>query len=180
MPPQFWTQSSLEPKRKYRFLVDLGPSYTDSAQWYAKMATKPSFRFTTTEHAYLNHKFYYPGRVEWQEVSVTLVDPVSPDAMAETLQIIQDSGYQIPNNMNETSTISKARSVEKLGHVKIAQIDSFGAPLETWTLNNAFITNVEMGDLSYSEDTLSEIKLTFRFDWASCEIAGTNYISTSA
>ena len=179
MATGFWTQSSLEPKRKYRFLVRLG-NYQSSATWYAKMATKPSFRTTTTEHAYLNHKFYYPGRIEWQEVTVTLIDPVDPDAMSETLRIVQECGYNIPTDQNQTSTTTKGKSVTALGAVEIVQIDSNGGELEVWKLNNAFITNIDMGDLSYSEDALSEIKLPFRYDWATCTVDGPNFISTSA
>ena len=36
----------------------------------------------------LNHKFYYPGRLEWQTIDVTLVDPVSPDAVSTVNDII--------------------------------------------------------------------------------------------
>ena len=54
----------------------------DGATWYAKSVTKPEVTIGTSEHQFLNHTFYYPGNVKWNLVTVELVDPVSPDAVA--------------------------------------------------------------------------------------------------
>jgi hypothetical protein len=163
----FWTDAAQgqEPKRKFRFQVQLG-AYVDGAVWYTKTVKKPSFQITEIDHSYLNHKFYYPGRTEWQTVDITLVDPVSPDAAANTLAIISAAGYNPPTNSGDLSTMSKEKAVNKLGSVVINQIDSDGNQIESWTLRNAFITNVDFGDLSYEDDALSEITLTLRYDWA--------------
>jgi hypothetical protein len=171
MADNFWTDSlapsTKDPKRQYRFTVKL-LNYDGGAQWYAKSITKPSFTVTDTSHTYLNHKFYYPGRVEWGEISVTLVDPVSPDAAAETFAIIEAAGYHIPGDENDTTTMSKTRAVSALGSVVINQIDSEGNSLEEWVLNNAFIKSVNLGDLNYESDGLSTITLGIRYDWATC------------
>ena len=100
----FWTDSTgQDPKRNYRFLVTIG-NMPDGATWYAKSVTKPAFEISNAEHAFLNHTFYYPGRVTWQPVEVVLVDPVSPDALANILSIIQGSGYKPPANFTETTS----------------------------------------------------------------------------
>lgn len=171
----FWTDSlngkgipdNRDPKRQYRFTVSLN-NYESAAIWYAKSVTKPSITISETSHTYLNHKFYYPGRVDWGEVSCVLVDPVSPDAVAETMAILEASGYVIPSDSNQLTTISKVRSVNALGGVTIKQIDSAGTPLETWTLRNPFIKSVNMGDLNYESDGLSTISLGIRYDFATC------------
>ena len=51
----------------------------------------------------------------------------------------------------------------------IAKLDSNGNPLETWTLWNAFLTEVKFGDLEYGADDLSEMSLTIKYDWARVE-----------
>lgn len=163
----FWTDPSIEPKRKFRFRVQLG-NFDEGAIWYTKTVKKPSFQISEIDHSYLNHKFYYPGRTEWQTVDITLVDPVSPDAALKTLQIISAAGYNIPGNPNENTTMSKLKAVNSLGSVVIDQLGSEQDQLlESWTLRNAFITNVDFGDLSYEDDAISEISLTLRYDWAS-------------
>jgi len=165
----FWTDAQFEdPKRAYRFLVDIG-RMPNGATWYAKSCKKPEITISTIEHNFLNHKFYYPGRAEWAEVTVTLVDPVSPDAAINTAAIIRAGGYNPPKNVNDAATISKQASVAAIGSVKISQINSEGQAVETWTLWNPFITGVTYGDLDYSSDDMTEITVTLRYDWAIIE-----------
>ena len=167
----FWTDAVLQdPKRKYRFIVTLG-NMPNGATWYAKTVKKPKFSITETEHKFLNHTFYYPGRVEWETIECTLVDPVSPDAAAATAAIIQASGYSPPANVNDQRTISKKDATSALNSVVISQIDSEGNSVETWRLWNAWLQDVDYGELSYDDDDMSEIALTIRYDWAILETA---------
>ena len=91
---------------------------------------KPEISISTIEHNFLNHRFYYPGRAEWAEVTVTLVDPVSPDAAINTAAIIRASGYNPPKDVTDTATISKNAAVAAMGTVVISQIDSLGNAVE--------------------------------------------------
>jgi hypothetical protein len=168
----FWTDATLrDPKRNYRFTVQL-LAYPAAATWYAKSVTKPKFSIGETSHMFLNHTFYYPGKIDWQTVDVTLVDPVEPDAVANTMAIIQNAGYHPPKDVTDLSTMSKSKAVGSLKGVVIKQIGSEGDQdiLEEWTLKNAFITNVDLGELSYDNEDLSTISLTFRYDWATCYV----------
>jgi len=168
----FWTDATMQdPKRAYRFLVNLG-NMPGGARWYAKSCKKPEISISTVEHNFLNHKFYYPGRVEWAEVTVTLVDPLDPDAAANTAAIIRAAGYNPPKTPQDTTTISKQDAVKAMGTVSVSQIDSKGQSVEKWTLWNCFITGVTYGDLDYSSDEMTEITLTLRYDWAALETTG--------
>tara|TARA_R100000808_G_scaffold24791_1_gene58368 strand:+ start:23 stop:634 length:612 start_codon:yes stop_codon:yes gene_type:complete len=169
-----------DPKRKFRFQVQfqgISAQIGGAAAWYAKTVNKPSFTIASAEHKYLNHTFFYPGSVAWQDVTVTLVDPVEPDMAATLSDIVQLSGYKPPVTPTDESSLgsmSKAKAAGALGAVTIAQLDGNGAPLETWTLMNAFITEVKYGDLAYGDDELTEISLTLKYDWATCETSNTN------
>ena len=159
-----------DPKRKFRFTVEIqGIDAPGATVWWAKTVSKPSFQIAAAEHKYLNHTFYYPGSVTWQDVSMTLVDPVEPDMTATLSAIVVESGYTPPTDQNTLTTMSKAKSAGALGSVIITQIDHDGKPLETWTLWNAFITEVKYGDLGYGEDELTELTLTLKYDWARVE-----------
>ena len=65
----------VDPKRSFRWLITFGSSDSFIQSWYAKSAQKPKYELSKTEHQFLNHTFYYPGRVTWSELNVTLVDP---------------------------------------------------------------------------------------------------------
>tara|TARA_Y100000034_G_C6761427_1_gene339155 strand:+ start:255 stop:842 length:588 start_codon:yes stop_codon:yes gene_type:complete len=161
-----------DPKRKFRFTVEfqgIDSSQGGATLWYAKTVNKPGFTIAAAEHKYLNHTFYYPGSVAWQDVTVTLVDPVDPDMAATLSDIVVAGGYTPPTTANSLTSMSKARASSALGTVYIQQIDSNGSPIETWTLWNAFITELKFGDLAYGEDDLNELSVTLKYDWARVE-----------
>ena len=166
---KFWTSPVLarDPKRAYRFRVQFGNS---EFLWYAKSVTKPTITITESSHQYLNHTYYWPAKTEWNEVDVTLIDPVEPDLAGDLIATIQDAGFVIPagaNNPSDFSTPSKRGFVDATGTVIFEQIDSDGVMLEQWTLNNAWIKEVTFGDLDYGSEDLTEVTVKFRYDWAS-------------
>jgi hypothetical protein len=166
----FWNSSALEPKRQHRWLLGLAKGLQP---YTVKTTDKPSFTINESEHQYFGHKFYYPGTVSWNEISVTLVDPVDPDQSAALTQILENSGYLTPDRSDisnpQMHTVSKARAVAAIGpELTLSQygVDSTGAPIETWTLHNPWIKDVKFGSLDYGSDDLVEIELTIRYDWA--------------
>ena len=179
----FWNDKNLEPKRNFRWIlkVDGIPYYT------IKEVNRPSYEVSVAEHKYINHTFYFPGRVTYNTVSFKLVDPANPDA-AETLrQMLFAGGYRLPRTKEiGTQTITKQGGVTALGDVQIvmmagggvvgsgadtpttanAATHSEGDALEYWTLHNAFITKIEFSQLTYDNDDLSDVTVELRYDYA--------------
>ena len=164
-----------DPKRAFRFTVSITgiAGGTGPLLWYANSVTKPTFTLSSTEHKYLNHTFYYPGNVTWNPIDIKLVDPGGdPDVAATLAGILQGGGYQIPSDAssNSLTSISKAKATGALGRVEIKQIDSDGKPIETWTLWNAYVEEVDFGGtLAYGDEKLTEIGLKLKYDWARLE-----------
>lgn len=174
---KFWSDAAIEPKRKYRFLL----SFNGVPQWIVKTTGKPNFSVSESEHSFINYKFYYPGRLEWEEISMTLVDPVDPDASGTMLELIKESGYVPPHEFlndgrgkgSKVVTFSKKRAVEAVGgRVYIHMINEDGTPIETWALYNPWIKSVNFGDLDYEADDLVNVELTMRYDWADLKKKG--------
>jgi hypothetical protein len=171
----YWADSSIgdkDPKRQFRWIMRINsiPAYV------LKKVSKPSFTVAESAHKFLNHTYYYPGRVEWQEISVTLADPVNEDMASTVVNIVDAAGYK-PKNSGDVSpesitTMSKSTAVNSLGqNVQIVQVDSQGRPVETWTLKNAWVKDVNFGELDYEGDDLTNVELKLRYDWASLETA---------
>lgn len=158
---KFWANITSEPKRKYRFILNLAG--IDS--WVITRVDRPSFNVTESEHTFFNHKFYYPGKVEWQTVNFTTVDPINPDATAYLMGILGACGYQVPSPMAYES-ISKQKAVEVLGEVKIKAKNAEGKDVEVWTLKNAWVKNVGMGDFEYASDDMLTMDIELRYDYA--------------
>ena len=136
----FWINPSFEPKRQFRFLVQL--SLPDSSggeqdvQFLAKSVDRPSYSISSNEHQFFNHTFYYPGRVTWNTIDLTLVDPVSPKTDILIQEIATDRG----------SNESKIKG--------------------EWKLLNSFFTDVNFGSHDYGSEDMVEVSVTVQYDWA--------------
>ena len=121
MANSFWTDARLEPKRGYRFKVEIGGVGTTKASYFIKSVSKPGVKISAKEHIYLGHKFHYPGLVTWEPnpISIKLIDPVSPDASQHLAAIFQAAGYTVPVDPNHVTTPSKGSAVTALGDVII-------------------------------------------------------------
>jgi hypothetical protein len=170
----FWTDRT-DPKRKFNFEVSMGNVNGKIKNYFAKTATKPGFAIAEGTHNYLNHTFYYPGRLTWNDVTILFVDPGKADGndsdstSAALVQLLEKMGYNPPANATSTaekSTISKSKAVIGLGDVTIRQMDDNGETLDEWVLINAWVKEVTFGDLDYSSDDLVEISCTIKYDFA--------------
>ena len=120
----FWTTTpERDPKRNFRFQIFItGVQGTEPAVWWAKKVAKPNFTVAESKHVYLGHTFYYPGKVEWQAISMTLVDPVDPGSLFRINQIIRSGGYVIPGDANTLTTQSKSKTNNAIGKVAFQQL----------------------------------------------------------
>jgi hypothetical protein len=183
----FWTQKT-DPKRKFNFDISITGQNKAIQNYYVKTCTKPSFTVNAAEHNYLNHTFYYPGRVTWNDVSLTFVDPgTTGDAASEStsaglVSILLGMGYNPPSSADtqaEKKTISKSKAVTALGDVNIRQLDEEGDILDEWVLINAWITEVNFGDLDYTSDDLVEVTCTIKYDFAKFSETAANATHTN-
>jgi len=166
----FWTATpAKDPKRAFRFKVELGNS---GVLWYAKTAQRPTLSIGETSHNFMNHTYYWPGKADWSEVAISFIDPVDPDLGSDLMEAIAASGYTIPGDMSKPLTsMSKSSVMKSLGgdtgnSIRIHMIDEDGKQLETWSLMHAWIKSIDFSDLDYGSDEMSEVTVTFRYDWA--------------
>ena len=166
----FWSDASLEPKRKFRWLVYAFNS--EMPTYIAKSVTKPAFNVGKTEHQFLQHTFKYPGRLTWQPITLTIVDPITPDATQSLYNAIQASGYELPPGATTSEghrTISKESMVNALGPtLKIEQIGIEGSDeiIEQWIIRNPIMTSVTFDSLDYTSDELLNVTISIDYDWA--------------
>ena len=184
----FWTATDgarQDPKRVSRFKVSveaLNDTSAGSIVWYAKSFQKPVATIKTANHRYLNHTFYYPGSVEWNEITLEMIDPTDPiDGAGSMAQLLEAMGYQIPADAGTAGlvNISKRKATTSLGEVAVSQIDDQGNSIETWILKQPFVTKLDWGSYKYEGDDLNVLKLSFRYDWATC-IVSNNDIDPAA
>jgi hypothetical protein len=178
----FWTSPTFEPKRAFRFLVEFTPGDgAESLQFLAKSVDRPSYTVSSNPHKFFNHTFHYPGRVEWNTVSLTLVDAFDPNASDIFMKYLGSIGYVNPSaGIGDTTqavsqpivgkTITKQTATSATGDILIKEMgtDDVGTAMVNgeWNLKNAFITEVNFGSHAYDSEDMIDIQLTIQFDWA--------------
>lgn len=167
----FWGNANSQPKRKHRFALALGNS--GLPEWIVVNVKRPTMEISTTEHQYLNHTFKFPGRAKWQDVSVTLRDPLTPDASQTLYKVLENAGYTPPNKdpgvQSQKRTFTKAKFGSAVGMIQIQTLDAEGAVKEIWKLHNPIITNVDWGQFDYGDEGLLDISLNIAYDYATIE-----------
>jgi hypothetical protein len=181
--PNFWSSPTFEPKRAFRFLIEFTPgagavgdidSAANNLQFLAKSVSRPTYTVTSNPHKFFNHTFHYPGRVEWNTISLTLVDAMGDSNASQIfMKYLEDIGYNNPTNVNTATanTITKQSATAAMGRLLIKEIgegipNEVGAVKGQWQLENAFITEVSFGEHSYDSEDMIDVTLSIQYDWA--------------
>ena len=151
LPP--WQSAGIEPKRKYKYILNLG----DIPAWVIKTSGRPNVNISEgAKHNFMAYEFKYPGKVTWDNVEITLVDPIDFDAAGQLLDVLKDAGYSTPSGWGAGDALAHRRTPSKrkfvngnLGTVRI---------------------QVSYDDLDYGSEELLGIGLTLVYDWAELDI----------
>ena len=170
---KYWATVEGAPKRQNRFLFECTVEGSDLT-FFCKTAGRPGQTVTEAEHRFLNHKFYFPGIVEWETLDVTLVDPVDPSMTQTFYNHIQNMGWIVPSDIDldadgVNGMVSKKRATAAIGGARVSTLNADGKVSESWNLKNVWVQAVKFNDFDYSGDDLMDCTLTLRFDWAELE-----------
>lgn len=186
----FWNDAP-EVFRQYRWYIVFGDlnkdMNMDSIQYALKKASKPTMKIAEVQHKYLNHFYYYPGRVEWDPITVSFASVTQPSATQILNSVKNRSGYIFPGTDGSDTTanlktISKkgAMAASSGGKIELRQIGEDGKLLESWYLWNPFFTDVKYDSLEYASEDILNLDVTIRFDYATLDDANADGFTTIA
>jgi len=165
----FWAAKGAAAKRKYRFKLRVAIPGQNGApgekfeEWVITKVNRPSFAISGVEHSYLNHTFKFPGRLTWEDVSFSIVEPYVGDQVDILMTAIANSGYVFPSTKN-SKTIAKQNAI--FDTFEIISLDEEGTTADTWYLQNAWISNANLGEYDYGSDDLMGVDITVKYDFA--------------
>ena len=151
-------------KRKFRYTFAVqnicGGQYLPP--YYVKTAARPNLSVEETEINFLNAKMFIPGKATWETITVTYIDAVDQQNIAN----FQPLWNWLASLYNFTDPInlqmgSRRRDYAATGILN--EYDGCGTLLNSWTLNNLWPTEVNFGELDYSSSEECTIELTFRY-----------------
>lgn len=145
-----------EPLRKNRFLLRF-PSDLGIQTWWVSNASRPTITMQETEIPFINTSTWVVGRYVWEQISVTLRDPIGPSASQAAMEWIRLA--------SESVTGRQGYAVAYKRDLILEMLDPTGTTVSQWILKNVMPVVANFGELSYDDDSLATIELTLRPDY---------------
>jgi hypothetical protein len=146
--------TAYEPKMGNRFImyIDGIPSYL------IKASNRPSIENGTVVLDHINIERKVKGKSRWQDVTITLYDPVVPSAAQAVMEWVRLHHESVTGRDGYSDFYKKDITFNALGPV--------GDKVEEWTLKGAFIASANFGDFDWSSEDPVNIELTLAYDYA--------------
>ena len=149
--------TNFEPKMKNRFIMNI-----DGIDSYLiKTANRPTISFEPVTLDHINVKRKLKGKGEWQDVEITMYDPIVPSGAQQVMEWVRTSHESLTGRDGYADFYKKDVNFFMLGPV--------GDKIEQWTLKGAFITSAAFNDLDWASNDPAEITLTLSYDYAILE-----------
>lgn len=145
-----------EPLKKNRFLVRF-PADLGIQEWWISGAKRPTIKQDGKEIQFLNTSTYVVGRYSWDEIQITLRDPIGPSASQAIMEWVRLHSESVTGRQGYAAGYKR--------DVEIEMLDPTGVSVSKWILKNAFITSADFGSLEYSQDDVADITITLRMDY---------------
>ena len=130
--------TAYEPKVKNRFIMYIA----DIPAYMVKMANRPSITFEKITLDHINIKRQLQGKGEWQDITLSLYDPIVPSAAQAVMEWVRLSHESLTGRRGYADFYKKDITLDLLGPV--------GDVVEQWTIKGALIVSATFGDLDWS------------------------------
>jgi len=149
--------TNFEPKMKNRYIMEI-----DGIQSYlVKAGNRPQINFEKVTLDHINVKRQLKGKGEWQDLEITLYDPIVPSGAQAVMEWVRLSHESITGRDGYADFYKKDIDIYMLGPV--------GDKIEQWKLKGAFILQANFGDLDFASNEVATITLTLSYDYAILE-----------
>ena len=158
----------IEPKSKSRWFLAMHQIPTDGAEtgpndlaFAASTAARPGMTFNQIETHRLNDKFYWAGKPTWNELPMTFYDFINEaNSVSQILWKWKDKIHDpVSGQMGFKRNYSAPSAM-------LAMLTPEMEVAEKWFLFNIWPTNLDGQELSYEDDGIAMMSVTFRYDYA--------------
>ena len=144
-----------EPKRQNRFILRF-PTTLGINEWFVESTARPHITINPVEIPFLNTSTYVAGRFTWGTINVKFRDPIGPSAAQALMEWVRLHAESVTGRMGYAAGYKK--------NIDLEMLDPTGVVVEKWILEGTFLTDVNFGELGYSQDGLATISAGLRMD----------------
>jgi hypothetical protein len=149
--------TNFEPKMKNRFIME----WDGVPGYMVKTANRPSIQFEKVTLDHINVKRQLKGKGEWQDIQISLYDPIVPSAAQAVMEWVRLSHESITGRDGYADFYKKDIDLYMLGPV--------GDKVEQWKIKGAYINQAQFGELDFSSNEPAMVTLTLTYDYAILE-----------
>lgn len=149
--------NQFEPKRMFEWIVEIDGIDAFTAKTFAR----PQKQTDKVTIDWINVKRHLAGKGEWQNLTITLHDPIDPSAAQKVMDWLRLVGdYAV--GRNGYAAIYKKQIALKL-------LDPVNNVVEKWIMHGVFPVSGDFGSLDYANSDPVEIRLELSMDYATLE-----------
>ena len=126
-----------------------------------KTANRPNIQFEVVELDHINVKRKIKGKTTWEDITITLYDPIVPSGAQQVMEWVRQSHESLTGRDGYAAFYKKDVTFYLLGPV--------GDKIENWKIWGAYIKTAQFGDMDWSTETPVEVTLTLGIDYAVLE-----------
>jgi len=152
----FSTAFSWEPKYANRFIMYMGN--TGIPSYLVKAAARPSMTNGAIVLDHINIDRKVKGKSRWNDVSITLYDPVTSEGAQLVMAWIR--------HHHESLTGRDGYSTQYKQDLEFYALSAMGEKIENWTLKGAFISEATFSAMDWGTEEAATIELTLKYDFA--------------
>lgn len=139
--------------RKNRFLLRF-PSDLGIQEWWVSSVARPSISMGATEIPFLNTSSYVAGRYKWEEMTITLREPIGPSASQAVMEWVRLH--------SESVTGRQGYAIAYKRDLVLEMLDPTGTVVSQWILKSCQIKTAKFDQLEYNSDDLATLTLTIQ------------------
>lgn len=144
--------NKFEPKRSHRWIFQI----EGIDAFLMKTTARPSSSTNPVTIDWMNHKRFLAGKSTFDDLSITLYDPIAPSGAQQVMEWIRLHFESVSGRAGYADFYKR--------DIQLKMTDPVGTVVELWDIKGAFITKASFGDLKYDADAPTEISLTLKYD----------------
>jgi hypothetical protein len=144
---------AFEPKVQNRFVLisDAIPTFM------VKNLSAPEFTDEVIKLDHINTYRKIRGKREWQDITMTLYDPITPSGAQSVMDWARLSYESVTGRAGYSDFYKKELTINILGPV--------GDIVGEWIIKGAFVTQADFGDFDWSNSEVVDVSLTVAMDY---------------
>ena len=144
--------NKFEPKRSYRWVLAI----EGIDAFLMSTAARPQINIGSTPIKFINSYRNISGKLEFQDISVKLHDPIAPSGAQQVMEWIRTHYESVSGRAGYADFYKR--------DVQLKMLDPIGTVVELWDIKGAILTSANFNSLNYDGEDLMTIDITIKYD----------------